>query len=453
MTRKTKIPILLFLMSVLTWAQETKTISLKDAVDFALENKAEAKIAKLKIENSEYLIQEARAGALPSINAHGGITYNPILQETAIPTSSFPGMDESGAPFLILQMGQKWTSVAGVSLKQNLFDQTVFTGLKAAKSTREFYQINAELTEEQVIERVATAYYNVFVQKEQLATIDSSYLNVEKTRAIIKSLFDNGLAREIDLDRVDVQLNNLKSSRQQLINGVALQENALKFYMGMPIEQKIVLEERDFEVEQLLLEETIDTHDRTEYKLLQKQDELLQLQKEAFKAAYYPRLTLQADYNYLGQGNRFPIGSGLDKGVYWSDFSAIGLNLVVPIFNGFQIKAKVSQADIEIRELEQDMANTKLGLDLEYQNAKSQIENSYISIENQQRNVDLALKVVNNTQNNYRLGLATLTDLLEAENALVDARNNYSNAVLQFKLAEVQLLKSKGELNTLKDNL
>lgn len=453
MNRKIKPLVLLFLVSIFSWGQEIKTISLKDAVDYALENKAEAKIAKLKIENSEYLIQEARAGALPHINAHGGLTYNPILQETAIPASSFPGFEQNDQPFLILQMGQKWTSVAGVTLDQALFDQTVFTGLKAAKTTREFYQINAQLTEEQVIERVATAYYNVFVQKEQLSTIDSSYLNVEKTRAIIKSLFDNGLAREIDLDRVDVQLNNLKSSRQQLINGVALQENALKFYMGMPIEQPIQLNEEDFEVEQLLLDETIGVEGRTEFKLLQKQDELLHLQKEAFKAAYYPRLSLQASYNYLGQGDRFPIGSGLDKGVYWSDFSAIGLNLVVPIFNGFQIKAKVSQADIQIRELEQDIANTRLGLNLEYQNAKSQIENSYISIENQQRNVDLAQKVVNNTQNNYRLGLATLTDLLEAENALVDARNNYSNAVLQFKLAEVQLLKSKGELNTLKDNL
>lgn len=446
-------PILIFLFAVLAQAQEVKTVSLQEAVEYALENKAEAKIAKLKIENSEYLIQEARAGALPSINAHGSLSYNPILQETAIPTSSFPGMEESGAPFLILQMGQKWTAVGGVSLKQNLFDQTVFTGLKAAKTTREFYQINAQLTEEQVIERVATAYFNVFVQKEQLSTIDSSFVNVEKTRAIIKSLFDNGLAREIDLDRVDVQLNNLKSNRQQLINGVALQENALKFYMGMPIEQPIELVESDFQVEQILLDETIDTNHRTEYQLLKKQDELLQLQKEAFKAAYYPKLSLQADYNYMGQGSRFPIGSGMDKGVYWSDFSAIGINLVVPIFNGFAIKAKVSQADIDIRELEQEMANTHLGLDLEYQNAKSQIENSYISIENQQRNVDLAQKVVDNTQNNYRLGLASLTDLLEAENALVEARNNYSNAVLQFKLAEVQLLKSKGELNTLKINL
>lgn len=439
---------LLFSFGIKLAAQETQTLTLKDAIEYALQNKAEAKKAKLGIENSEYLIREARAGALPNISANGSITYNPILQETAIPADGFPGMP-TDEPFLILAMGQKWNSVAGVSLTQNIFDQTVFTGLKAAKTTREFYQINAQLTEEQVIERVATAYYNVFVQKEQLETIDSSYVNIEKTRDIIKSLYDNGLARKIDLDRVEVQLTNIKTTRQQLLNAVQLQENALKFYMGMPIAQPIELAEEEFEVEPVLLANEVDTENRTELKLLKKQEELLELQIDARKSAYYPTLSLTAGYNYMGQGDKFPIGSGLEDGVYWSDFASIGLNLRIPIFSGFATKARVSQADIELRELQVDIDDTKLGLDLEYQNAKSQIENNLISIENQQENVALAQKVVENTQNNYQQGLATLTDLLEAQNTLVDARNNYSNAVLQFKLAEVQLLKSKGELNTL----
>lgn len=443
--------IVLFLtIPVLGFAQEVRQISLQDAVNYALENQSDAKKAKLQIENSEYLIQEARAGALPNISANGSITYNPILQETAIPASSFPGGEQSPDPFIVLAMGQKWNAVGGVSLTQNIFDQTVFTGLKAARTTREFYQINAQLTEEQVIERVATAFYNVFVQKEQLETIDSSYVNVSKSRDIIKSLFDNGLAREIDLDRVNVQLMNLSTTRQQLVNAVQLQENALKFYMGMPIEQPIELAEEEFAVESYLLTDEVETENRTEMKVLKKQEELLELQKEARKAAYYPTLSLTAGYNYMGQGDRFPIGSGLEKGVYWSDFSSISLNLRVPIFSGFANKARVSQADIELRTLQEDIRQTELSLDLEYQNAKSQIENNLIAIENQQENVNLAQKVVDNTQNNYRLGLATLTDLLESQNALVDAKNNYSNAVLQYKLAEVRLLKSKGELNTLK---
>lgn len=58
--------------------------------------------------------------------------------------------------------------------------------------------------------------------------------------------------------------------------------------------------------------------------------------------------------------------------------------------------------------------------------------------------------MLDNTQNNYINGLATLTDLIEAENALAEAKNNYSNALLEYKVAEIELIKSKGELNNLK---
>ena len=438
--------ILLSFLPVTVFAQQTQTITLQEAVSYALQNQADAKKAQLEIENSAYLIQEARAGALPSLSGSGNLTYNPILQESALPGEFF---GQPAGTTILVPFGQKWSSTVGVQLNQNLFDQTVFTGLKAAKTTREFYQVNAQLTEEQVIERVATAYYNIFVQKEQLETIDSSYINIKKSRDIIKSLFENGLAREIDLDRVNVQLMNLSTTRQQLVNAVQLQENALKFYMGMPIAQPIDLAEEDFMAEPHLLAEDTDTSGRTEMKVLKKQEELLVLQKQARKAAYYPSLSLVASYNYQGLGDKFPIFANENDGVFWSDYSMIGLNLKIPIFNGFATKARVSQADIELRTLQEDIKNMELSLDLEYRNAKSQIENNLIAIENQQENVSLAQKVVDNTENNYRQGLATLTDLLEAQNALVDARNNYSNALLQYKLAEIQLLKSTGELKSL----
>lgn len=61
----------------------------------------------------------------------------------------------------------------------------------------------------------------------------------------------------------------------------------------------------------------------------------------------------------------------------------------------------------------------------------------------------MAQEVLDNTQNNYANGLATLTDLLEAENALTDAKNNYSQALLEYKIAEIEMIKSKGELRSL----
>jgi len=425
-------------------AQE-KELTLKDAINYALENKAEARKARLSVENSEYQIQEVRARALPQIAASGNITYNPILQLNALPGDFF------GAPgtTILAPLGQKWVSTAGVNLNQAIFDMSVFTGLKAAKSTREFYQINAQLTEEEVIERVANNYYQVFVYQQQLAVVDSNYINTSKIRDIIKGQFDNGLARKIDLDRMNVNLNNINTQRQQLINAVALQENALKFYMGMPIETPIVLAKEEFAVAPLAVNAKPDVTNRTEFQLLKKQEQLLGLQKKSIVAEYYPKLSLTAGYNYIGQGPEMPWFAKPSDGVYWSDFSSVGASISIPIFNGFGTRARVRQANIDLQEVEEDIKDTQLALDLAYENARTQITNSLITIEAQEENARLAQDVLDNTQNNYQQGLASLTDLLDAENSLIEAQNNYTSALLDYKLAEIQLIKAKGELKTL----
>lgn len=437
------IVLLLFAASVYS---QNKPLTLKDAITFALENKSDAKKAKLKVENSEYQIQEVRSRALPQISANGNLTYNPVIQSTFIDASAFGG--EPGS-VIKAQFGQAWSSNAGLSLSQNLYDQSIFTGLKAAKSTREFYQINEQLTEEQVIERVANAYYQVYVQCQKLTVIDTTYKNTSKIKEIVKSQYDNGLAKKIDLDRILVKLSNIGTQRQQIENAVQLQENALKFYMGMPIETKIELPQTNLDITPQSLSEAPNTTNRTEYLLLKKNEQLLEFQRKSITAGYYPTLSLNANYNFIGQGKKFPLGALPSDGVYWTDYSSIGLNLRVPIFAGFGTRAKVRQADVELKRIKEDLNDTKLGLDLDFANAKLQIDNSLVTIKSQKENAQLAQEVLDNTKNNYYQGLATLTDLLDSENALTEAQNNYTSALLNYKLAEIQLIKSKGELKTL----
>jgi outer membrane protein len=438
--------ILIFLCSIgLTANAQVKTLTLKEALTYALQNKADAKKSKLQVENSEYQIQEIRSRALPQISGNASLTYNPILQTSVIDGGSF------GQPGTSIQatFGQKWTSGAGISLSQALFDQSVFTGLRAAKSTREFYQINDQLTEEQVIERVANNYYGVYVQRERLILLDSNYVNTTKVRDIVQGQFDNGLAKKIDLDRIIVKMSNIDTERQQIKNQITLQENALKFYMGMPIEAQIEIPKEEFEVVPAALTEVPNVENRTEYLLLKKQEELLVFNKKATEALYYPTLNLVAGYNYIGQGPEMPLFAKPRDGVYWSDYSAIGLNLHVPIFTGFGTRAKVRQADVEIRSLQEDIKDTKLSLDLDYRNAMAQIENNLITINNQKENMRLAKEILSDTKNNYLQGLASLTDLLDAENESLEAQNNFTRAVLNYKIAEITLIKSKGELKTL----
>lgn len=440
-----KIILILFCVLAITAKAQVKTLTLKDAVTYALQNKADAKKAKLQVENSEYQIQEIRSRALPQISANGNLTYNPILQTSVLDGAMFGQPGES----VEVAFGQGWVAGGGVSLTQTLFDQSVFTGLRAAKSTREFYQINDQLTEELVIEKVANNYYEVYVQRQKLILLDSNYVNTTKVRNVIQGQFDNGLAKKIDLDRINVKLSNINTQRTQILNGVQLQENALKFFIGMPIETQIEIPQTEFEITPAALSEAPNTANRSEYLILKKQEELLDFQKKAIKAAYYPTLSLNAGYNYLGQGPEMPFFAKASDGVYWSDYSSIGLSLKVPIFTGFGTRSKVRQADIDLQIIKEDIKDTQLSLDRDFKNATTQIENSIITIENQKENRMLASDILKNTKNNYLQGLASLTDLLDAENAYIESENNYTSAILAYKLAEVRLIKSKGELKNL----
>lgn len=426
--------------------QAPAELTLSDALKYALENKAEARKARLDTENAEYQIQEVRSRALPQISANGNLTYNPILQLNAIDVGAFSG---GASNIQLVPLGQDWSAVGGVTLTQAIFDQAVFTGLRAAKTTREFYRINQQLTEEQVIERVANSYYEVYVQREQLAVMDSTYANTSRVLDVIRGQFENGLAKEIDLDRIRVNLSNIDTQRQQLRNAVQLAENALKFYMGMSLDVPIRLPENEFEVTPQVLEENPDVSKRTEFQLLSTQTKLLTLERSSIKAAYYPTLSFSAGYNYIAQGPNFPLGATAKDNVYWSDFSTLSLNLNIPIFNGFGTRSRVRMADVRLEKNREDLKDLELSLNLEHANARTQITNSLITINNQRENVLLARKVLENTQNNYYNGLAQLTEVLDTENAYVAARNNYNTALLQYKRAEIQLIKSKGQLKSL----
>jgi len=431
-------------------AQAPVQLKLKDALNYALQANQNARKARLNVENSQYQIDEVRARALPQVNGSASLTHNPLLQMSALPNLFGPNPNPNET--ILVAFGQKWNSSTGVSLNQALFDKSVLTGLSAAKTTQEFYKMSAQLTEEQVIEQVATNYYQVLVQRQQLGVLDSVIKNTSRVQNILESQYKNGLAKKIDVDRIAVNISNLNSQRQQLINTLTLLENQLKFYMGMPIQTPIVIPDVDIhsiQPQMVGAGAVVNVEDRLEYRLLKKQEDLLTLQKEAFKSEYYPSLSLSGNYSYQGMGNKVPVFKGQRQGVNWFDAASVSLNLRIPIFNGGATKARVRQADISIKQLNEDIDNTELALNLAFENAKTQINNSVITLNAQRENVKLAQQVFFNTQNNYNNGLATLTDLLNAETSLTEAQNNYSAALLNYRVAEIQLIKSQGNLKSL----
>jgi len=431
--------IISFGLPTLTLAQQP--ITLKDALKYALDNNVKVRKARLDIEGGRYKVQEVRAQALPQITGTAGLTYNPIIGQLV---ANFGGQTQA------IRMGQNWNSSAGVQLSQQLFNQTVFTGLQAARSSEEFYNLTAQLTEEQIIELVANTYYQVLVNKQQLGVVETNIKNVKVVEKVTASQFENGLAKKIDVDRIKVKLTNLESKRIQTINAITQQENQLKFAMGMSVVTPITLPNSELtEVRQLpVFADTVGLANRTEIKLLNNQDKLYGLQRKAYLAEYYPSLSLTGNYTYSSQSDSFDFLNS-NRAAIGFGASAVGLSLKIPIFNGFLTRSKVRQANVDIDKLKQDRIEKTNELNLAYENAKIELKNSLSTINYQRKNADLAQEIYMSTQNNYNNGLATLTDLLETEDSLTEAQNSYTEALLKYKIAEIQLIKAKGDLRTL----
>lgn len=442
--KQLKITLALFLLALSTQAQEID-LSLKQALNYALEHKAEALKARLEVENSNYQIQEVRAMALPQINIEGNLTNNPIIQQSALPGEII------GAPgtTIMVPFGLEWGSTLTASVSQILFNQSVFTGLKAAKTTREFYKINSTLTDEQLIEKIAQSYYQVYQSQQMLKTIQSNISSTTKVKDIIENLYSNGLATKIDLDRTKVSLSNLQAKQQQLINSIELQQNSLKFLIGMDLSNTISLPDSTFDINEFIVFAENNVENRTEMQLLKKQEELYTYQKKAKLSEHYPSLALFGNFGYQGLGDNFPWFKDSKDQVYWTNNAMIGLSVKIPIFQGLGTRAKVKQADIALQKVRLDIKDAEHALSLDFKNAQTQIENALITIKIQEQNVILAKDVMHNIQNNYRNGIAPLTDLLSAETAFTEAENNYTAALLDYKLAEVAIIKAQGELTTL----
>lgn len=424
------------------------TLTLQDALQYALENSDVLRKARLDIEKGQHQIAEVRASALPQVEATSMLNYNPIVQQFVLP-AEFMG----GAPgeFIAIRAGQTWGAMTQVQLNQQLFNQQVFTGLKAARSTEEFYRVSNLLSEENVIQQVATNYYQIIITREQLDVVDANIERIAQLENMVSSQYDVGLAKKIDLDRIVVNKTNLLASREQLLYAVTQQENLLKYYMGMDITETISIppseiEKLENEAIQLLDHGHLDVEQLLSFQVLKKQEELLTFQRKAYLAEYYPSLSLSGNYIYNSQSNRFNMYTSRALNY---DMSTFTLALRIPIFDGNARRSRVRQADVEIRKVHEDLRNTSNALAMAYENAKIQIKNSLNTIESQRVNKDFAEEVFTSTQNNYRNGLASLTDLLTAETDLVAAQNSYNQALLNYKVAQIELIKSNGNIKSL----
>lgn len=183
--------------------------------------------------------------------------------------------------------------------------------------------------------------------------------------------------------------------------------------------------------------------------LLNKETELNMLNKKAIQGEYYPTLSLFGQQTWQAQRNEFNF---FENNQAWFQQTVVGVKLSVPIFDGLYKHSRVQQSQIDIQKLELDQINTKRQLNVGYENARAELVNTIKSVEAQKANQQLAQEVYEQTQDLYREQVGSLTDLLDAENGLREAQINYRRELLKYRVAELNVLRSLGQLKQLIQN-
>lgn len=429
-----------------TWAQPH---SLKSCLQYALKHNQNIAISRYSEQAGEEKVKETRAMALPQVNVNASMADNLKRQVIVLPAEFIGG--EPGT-FTTILAGTKYTTGASAEASQQVFNQSVFTGLKAAKASRDYYAVHTKLTEEEVVDQVAHAYYNILITREQLRFQQTNIRNLEQLVQTTRAQLENGLARKIDLDRINVTLTNSRTRNTQLENQLELQQYQLKMLMGMPADAPLQLEETALtELESHtagMAATTIQPFDPDKLltiSLLNVQERLYKYQKQASVAEYFPKLSLFANYSFNALSNEFDFFNKNSTSIHY-DMSSVGVRLSIPIFDGFGRKARVAQNSIELYKLDKQREYAMLQLNTAYESARVQMVNSINTINLQRENMQLAQEVYHSSKQNYDLGLATLTDLLNAETSLVEAQNSYAQALLNYQVANIGIARSTGRI-------
>lgn len=468
-TKKIAAVIFSFFLSVVSFISvaQTDTIShinaysTKQAVDYALQNAVQVKNALIDIKLQQQQNREITASAFPQITGSGSINYNPNVATQTFPNfiaASTYGVlvqnnvkDGSGNPIVSpadfgviqAQFGSKYSLNGGIDFNQLLFDGQVFAGLLARKAAIQNAELAADVTKEQIKANVYKIYYQLAVGKRQIGTIDANIANYEKLLHDTREIYKNGFAEKLDVDKVQVQLNNLETQKLKAQNQIDAGNAGLKFLMNMPQKDSLILTDTlsDEELKSNILDGDYNYVDRKEYQQLQTAIKLGGYNVKRYQLSKIPTLSLAANYSKSAQRQQFDFF----KGPYFTS-SFVALRLNVPIFDGGARNARIASARLNVLKTQNSLEQLKASIDNDITQSRINMKSAILTLDNQKKNIELAEQVYNTTKLKYEQGLGSNQEISNAQADLVAAQNNYYGSLYDAINAKIDFLKAAGKL-------
>ncbi len=419
-------------------AQQT-TYTLAECIDFAVNNSYESKRSRYAENEAEYSVSEAKAGLYPQIKATGDLNHSLIL-----PTTMLPGelIGQSGTQIPV-QMGSKNELEFSVIAEQVVFSPQLFAGIKIARNRLELEKIKSSLTKEEVVYNVCQTYYDIRKTTSELECLVQIISMQDSLYRLMEKRVQQNITRVLDLNRVKINLTNLRSNAINVGNTLSQQMAYFKILLGVPLKDSFAIDNSEIiaKSDEYLILDEFHPQRMTEISVLNKQQQILALEMQGRKMQYLPSLSAFASAGYQFQSDKFRLSKDP-----WYKTAIIGLRLTVPIFDGFSRRSQIRKHKAGMNNLEQTLLETEQTLSANFQNAKTSLSVAGELMNMQSDNITLAETAYRQTLALYDEGLSDITDVLETETSLLESRMSYITQLIQYKKAEVECLKSNGNL-------
>ncbi|MBZ5855868.1 TolC family protein [Flavihumibacter profundi] len=438
---KRRIGIILFLfITGITGISAQEKLTVEEAIATTLANNYDIRLSKL--DSTSYGIDESYIYTffLPTLNGNVSRTFNRNTE-----TNKFKGMpgrtDTSG-----ISKSNNW--VAGVGMNWVLFDG--FLMFATRDHVKELVKMGSLGIKTQIANSIADVvrtYYDIVQQKQQLnAIIEQKSISEERVKLADKKL-SVGLGAKPELLQAKVDLNAFISSQHRQ-NTVILQlKEQLNQLMGVskginydvldtiPIKQDLTLDNILTNIDQT----------NPDLQIFKKNIDISKIVLREVKSGYYPKISLVSNYNFNMVNNTQNINPFQLPYRQVSGLSA-GLTATVPIFNGFNVTRQVKQAKLSILQQEVQYDNQILQVDVAVKNAFKDYELQKQNLLLEEDNILLAKENVNIALERFKQGVSTYIELRDAQISLVEAYNRLIAARYNAKVAEIQLMRLKGEI-------
>lgn len=409
--------------------------TLRQSIDTAMQYNKTLQMAVNQSSSAELKNQESKSQWLPKIMASADYKYFTQLPYQILPQAAFGGPE---GVFRAVQFGVPHTIMGNLNLRMPIYDPQLMAGIQVSESFQELSKWQQVRTEEQIYLEVSNLYFNAQIVKNKLTFLQDNQVNGQKLERNVRLLYEQKLSSRTDLDKVILQNQQLESQIFQLQSQYVTILQQLKLVIGLPLDQSIEV------VSTIQIEESEIPNPglTSDLRIQEVREKMLGQELKAIKNSRIPSINLVANYGTTGFGYRGEPESFLD--FYPQSF--IGAQVSFPIFNGTVTSKKILQKELELtnaslqKSLIADQTRVQYEAALRLQaTAKKQIETT-------QYQIGLAQSIYDKSILLQQEGLATLTDILLADQSLRSAQQAHLDAMVEYLRATLELKKSSATL-------